>query len=129
MYGRLLATVSLGCALLGSSLPAHAQPMPTYDPDGRYSGGQMTGRRYELFGGMSYTGAIRRETVTAPGKYAPGTIIAVGREGIDVVCGPETNPGVLRLIALQPAAGRTMSAHAFATGRGMAPGHSFEAGR
>jgi len=75
MYGRLLATVSLGCALLGSSLPAHAQPMPTYDPDGRYSGGQMTGRRYELFGGMSYTGAIRRETVTAPGKYAPGTII------------------------------------------------------
>ncbi|HTH94495.1 MAG TPA: methionyl-tRNA formyltransferase [Rhodocyclaceae bacterium] len=61
--------------------------------------------------------------------HAPGTIIAVGREGIDVACGPETNPGVLRLIALQPAAGRTMSAHAFATGRGMAPGHSFEAGR
>jgi len=61
--------------------------------------------------------------------HAPGTIIAVGREGIDVVCGPETNSGVLRLTALQPAAGRTMSAHAFATGRGMAPGHSFEAGR
>src|ERR1041385_8600991 len=75
MYGRTLATVALACALLGSSLPAQAQPMPTYDPDGRYSGGQTTGRRYELFGGMSYVGAIKRETVTAPGKYAPGTII------------------------------------------------------
>jgi len=61
--------------------------------------------------------------------HAPGTIIAVGRDGIDVVCGPETNSGVLRLTALQPAAGRTMSAHAFATGRGITPGHSFEAGR
>ena len=75
MYGRTVAAVSLVCALLGLSIPAHAQPMPMYDPDGRYSGGQMTGRRYELFGGMSYTGAIKRETVTAPAKYAPGTII------------------------------------------------------
>ena len=75
MYGRTIAAVSLACALLGSSLPAQAQPMPTYDPDGRYSGGQTSGRRYELFGGMSYAGSIRRETVTAPGKYAPGTII------------------------------------------------------
>ena len=75
MYARTVAAVSLACALLGSSLPAQAQPMPTYDPDGRYSGGQTCGRRYELFGGMSYAGSIRRETVTAPGKYAPGTII------------------------------------------------------
>ena len=75
MYGRIAAAVSLACALLGSSLPAQAQPMPMYDPDGRYSGGQTTGRRYEFFGGMSYAGSIRRETVTAPGKYAPGTII------------------------------------------------------
>ena len=75
MYARTIAAVSLACALLGSSLPAQAQPMPTYDPDGRYSGGQTSGRRYEFFGGMSYAGSIRRETVTAPGKYAPGTII------------------------------------------------------
>jgi lipoprotein-anchoring transpeptidase ErfK/SrfK len=74
MYGRTVAALALVCALLGSSLPAYAQPMPMYDPDGRYSGGQ-TSRRYELFGGMSYVGAIKRETVAAPGKYAPGTII------------------------------------------------------
>ena len=75
MYARTIAAVSLACALLGSSLPAQAQPMPTYDPDGRYSGGQTSGRRYEFFGGMSYASSIRRETVTAPGNYAPGTII------------------------------------------------------
>ena len=75
MFGRTVAAVALACALLGSSFPALAQPMPSYDPDGRYSGGQTTGRRYELFGGMSYTGAIKRETVTAPANYAPGTII------------------------------------------------------
>jgi lipoprotein-anchoring transpeptidase ErfK/SrfK len=73
MYGRMLATVSLACALLGLSLPAHAQWLG--DPDGRYSGGQLSTKRYEFLGGMSYVGAIKRETVTAPGKYAPGTII------------------------------------------------------
>ncbi|MGB9367685.1 MAG: L,D-transpeptidase [Xanthobacteraceae bacterium] len=72
MYGRTVAAVSLACALLGSNLPAQAQYLN--DPDGRYSHGQ-TGRRYEFLGGMSYAGSIRRETVTAPGKYAPGTII------------------------------------------------------
>jgi len=72
MYGRSLATACLLCALLGPSLPAHAQYL--YDPDGRYSGGQ-TSRRYEFLGGMSYAGAIKRETVAAPGKYAPVTII------------------------------------------------------
>ena len=74
MFGRTVAAVALACALLGSSFPALAQPMPSYDPDGRYSGGQ-TSRRYEFFGGMSYVGAIKRETVAAPGAYAPGTII------------------------------------------------------
>ncbi|HLW13238.1 MAG TPA: methionyl-tRNA formyltransferase, partial [Casimicrobiaceae bacterium] len=59
----------------------------------------------------------------------PGTVIAVNREGIDIACGPERSPGVLRVTALQPAAGRTMSAQAFAAGRGMAPGRRFEAGR
>ena len=73
MHGRSVATASVICTLLGLSFPAQAQYM--YDPDGRYSGGQTTGRRYEFLGGMSYAGAIKRETVTAPGKYAPGTII------------------------------------------------------
>jgi methionyl-tRNA formyltransferase len=61
--------------------------------------------------------------------HESGTVIAVGREGIDIDCGPESNPGVLRLTALQPAAGRTMSAQAFAAGRGVAPGRRFEPGR
>src|SRR4051794_23134837 len=73
MYGRTVAALSLACALLGVSAPAQAQF--GYDPDGRYSGGQLGTKRYEFFGGMSYVGAIKRETVTAPGKYAPGTII------------------------------------------------------
>jgi lipoprotein-anchoring transpeptidase ErfK/SrfK len=73
MYGRTVAVLSLACAMLGLSVPAQAQYMG--DADGRYSGGQLGTKRYELFGGMSYQGAIRRETVTAPGKYAPGTII------------------------------------------------------
>ena len=68
---RLAAVVSLAATLL-SIAGADAQWLG--DADGRYSGGQTT-RRYELFGGTSYQGAIRRETVTAPGKYAPGTII------------------------------------------------------
>jgi lipoprotein-anchoring transpeptidase ErfK/SrfK len=75
MYSRIVAAVSLMCVLLGPSVSTQAQPMPTYDPDGRYSGGQTTGRRYEFFGGMSYVGAIKRETVAAPARYAPGTII------------------------------------------------------
>ena len=73
MYGRTIATLSLACALLGLSLPAHAQWLG--DPDGRYSGGQLGTKRYEFLGGMSYVGAIKRETVAAPGNYAPGTII------------------------------------------------------
>src|SRR6185312_11688411 len=72
MQSRLLTAVSLGLSLLCvGAVTAQAQ---MYDPDGRYSGGQ-TSRRYELFGGTSYVGAIRRETVSAPGNYAPGTII------------------------------------------------------
>ena len=73
MYRRTVATITLACALLGLSLPAQAQYMG--DADGRYSHGQLGTKRYEFFGGMSYAGAIRRETVQAPGKYAPGTII------------------------------------------------------
>jgi lipoprotein-anchoring transpeptidase ErfK/SrfK len=59
--------------MLHLSLPAQAQWLG--DQDGRYSGGQLGTKRYEFFGGMSYVGAIKRETVNAPGQYAPGTII------------------------------------------------------
>jgi len=72
MHSRFAAAIS---ALLLCASTGVAQAQYMGDPDGRYSGGQTTGKRYELFGGMSYVGAIRRETVTAPGNYAPGTII------------------------------------------------------
>jgi lipoprotein-anchoring transpeptidase ErfK/SrfK len=73
MSRRLAAAIALASALLGLSTVAQAQYLG--DADGRYSGGQTTGKRYELFGGMSYVGAIKRETVAAPGNFAPGTII------------------------------------------------------
>src|SRR5436190_13575615 len=72
MRSRFLTALSLGlCVFCVSAVTAQAQ---IYDPDGRYSGGQ-TSRRYELFGGESYVGAIKRQTVSAPGNYVPGTII------------------------------------------------------
>jgi lipoprotein-anchoring transpeptidase ErfK/SrfK len=72
MQSRFLTAVSLGlCVFCASAATAQAQ---AYDPDGRYSGGQAS-RRYELFGGTSYVGSIKRQTVSAPGNYAPGTII------------------------------------------------------
>ena len=72
MHSRFTAAVAavLLCASAGVAQSQHLG-----DPDGRYSGGQLGTKRYEFFGGMSYVGAIRRETVAAPGKYAPGTII------------------------------------------------------
>ena len=71
MHSRFAAalSVALMCASAGV-----AQAQYLGDADGRYSAGQ-TSRRYELFGGMSYVGSIRRETVRAPGTYTPGTII------------------------------------------------------
>src|SRR6266567_962518 len=70
MQARFLTAVSLGlCVFCASAVTAQAR---VYDPDGRYSGGQ-TSRRYELFGGTSYVGSIKRSTVSAPGNYAPGS--------------------------------------------------------
>ena len=73
MHSRFVAIpVALSLLCLGVNL---AQAQYLGDPDGRYSGGQLGTKRYELFGGMSYVGAIKRQTVSAPGNYAPGTII------------------------------------------------------
>ena len=54
----------------------------------------------------------------ATGSGAPGTVIAVGPEGVDVACGV----GCLRLRTVQPAGGKRMPAHAYARGRQLAPG-------
>ena len=60
---------------------------------------------------------------------APGTVVAESSEGIDVACGRGDDASLLRLTELQPAGGRSMPAHAFAIGRGVAPGKRFEPGR
>lgn len=57
----------------------------------------------------------------------PGTIVALGAQGIDVTCGA-TRKTVLRLTRLQPAGGRSMPASAFAAGYRVVPGASFEPG-
>ena len=56
-----------------------------------------------------------RASVLAPENtaLAPGHIVAAGAQGIDVVCGE----GLLRIVELQPAGGRRMSAAAFLAGR------------
>jgi methionyl-tRNA formyltransferase len=48
----------------------------------------------------------------------PGKVLAAGKTGIDVACGT----GVLRIVEVQPAAGRRMSAAAFALGHAIRPG-------
>jgi methionyl-tRNA formyltransferase len=53
-----------------------------------------------------------------PGKGAPGTVLAVGPEGVEVACGE----GSLVLEALQPEGKRVMSARDFLAGRSLAVG-------
>jgi methionyl-tRNA formyltransferase len=52
------------------------------------------------------------------GAGAPGTVLAVTPDGVDVACGT----GSLRLRTVQPAGGKRMPARAFALGRALAPG-------
>jgi lipoprotein-anchoring transpeptidase ErfK/SrfK len=72
MHSRFASALAIALPLL-AALPMAAQAQ-MYDPDGRYSGGSPKSR-WTLFGGSSYVGAIARSTVSAPGSYAPGTII------------------------------------------------------
>lgn len=58
-----------------------------------------------------------------PGTSLPGTILAVGSEGVDVQCGD----GVLRLTELQRAGGRRLRAVEFLRGFKLAPGARFGA--
>jgi lipoprotein-anchoring transpeptidase ErfK/SrfK len=69
--GARSLALSLALSLLAAGTAAQAQ---MYDPDQRYSGGSPKSR-WTLFGGSSYSGAIARTTVRAPGNYAPGTIV------------------------------------------------------
>jgi methionyl-tRNA formyltransferase len=63
----------------------------------------------------------RAEPVARSHAAPAGTVLAAGKEGLDVACGH----GALRLLDVQPASGKRMSASAFAVGRGLAPGACF----
>jgi methionyl-tRNA formyltransferase len=65
----------------------------------------------------------RAEPVARKGDAPPGTVVAAGRDGIDVACGT----GALRLVEVQPASGKVMPAAAFAMGHGVVPGTRFGA--
>ena len=51
----------------------------------------------------------------------PGTVVAVGPEGIDVACGE----GALRILSLKPAGGRVLDVAAFLNGRRVVVGDRF----
>jgi methionyl-tRNA formyltransferase len=59
-----------------------------------------------------------------------GAVVRVGIEGVDVACGDRkaVSERLLRITELQPAGGRSMSAHAFCIGRAIVPGARFEPG-
>jgi methionyl-tRNA formyltransferase len=63
--------------------------------------------------------------IADPADLSPGTVAAVGAAGIDVVCGPAESRGLLRVVEVQPAGGRRMSAAAFAAGRRVVAGSRF----
>ncbi|HKU84777.1 MAG TPA: methionyl-tRNA formyltransferase [Casimicrobiaceae bacterium] len=72
--------------------------------------------------GAGATAAGRFATASRVHGPVPGEVVAVSSAGIDVGCG---HGSVLRLTTVQPASGRSMSAGAFAAGRGVALGGRF----
>jgi methionyl-tRNA formyltransferase len=62
---------------------------------------------------------LRTQVLAETGSEAPGTLIAVDREGLVVACGEGTR---LRLIEVQPESRKAMPAAAFAAGARLAPG-------
>jgi len=65
--------------------------------------------------------AIVLEGATVPEGTPQGTVLAVGRDGIDLAC----NDGVLRVVRLQAPGGKPMSAREFLNGRPVTKGDRF----
>jgi methionyl-tRNA formyltransferase len=66
---------------------------------------------------------LSRSSLAGSSAQAPGTIVRVSADGLDVACG---DGGVVRIARLKPAGGRAMDASAFAAGRGVRPGARFD---
>jgi methionyl-tRNA formyltransferase len=62
---------------------------------------------------------LRARAETETGREAPGTLVAVDRDGLVVACGDGTR---LRLLEVQPESRKAMPAAAFAAGARLAPG-------
>jgi methionyl-tRNA formyltransferase len=62
---------------------------------------------------------LRARLLPETGAEAPGTVVAVDRDGVVVACGGGTR---LRLLEVQPESRKSMSASAFAAGARLAPG-------
>jgi len=62
---------------------------------------------------------LRTQVLAETGSEAPGTLIAVDRDGLVVACGSGTR---LRLLEVQPESRKAMPAAAFAAGARLAPG-------
>jgi len=79
-------------------------------------------------GAATHFGALgvkvwRAEPVAREGGAPAGSVVATGKDGIDVACGE----GALRLREVQPASGKRMAACAFAAGHAVVPGTRFGA--
>lgn len=70
----LAAAMAIGGLLFG--LVAQASANPSWDPEGRFTGGAPDGRLGSLgYFGFGESGPVPRQTVSFPGNYAPGTIV------------------------------------------------------
>jgi methionyl-tRNA formyltransferase len=100
-------------ALVEWQQPAAAieRKIRAFDPaPGAYT--WLAGDRVKLWAG---------KVIPHTAQEGPGTVAAIGAEGIDVVCGQE----MLRILELQPAGSRRMTGEAFLAGRNVPIGARF----
>ncbi|MBK6804373.1 MAG: methionyl-tRNA formyltransferase [Betaproteobacteria bacterium] len=70
----------------------------------------------------------RAHPVPRSAPAEPGEVVARSATSLDVACGTRVDDGALRLVEVQPAGGRRMTAGAYAAGRGIDAGSRFGPG-
>ncbi len=78
---------------------------------------------FTFLGGVRLQVRLGLPSDAASGSLKPGTVIAVGKFGLDVACGGGT---VYRIERLHPEGKSEMDAHAFALGGNVRPGDTFD---